>query len=456
MMDVGYSDYVMSASSSLVDMMTSAAAAAGSSASSVAGQVTAIGQTVADSVSEVCQVAAQSAQQRLLSYKYEPGSRPLLWSAGETETEDSEPVFPVTDNPVWLLGQQFSARYDVEDLQLLVSSKPWLSYRKDFPTIGSSGLTSDQGWGCMLRCGQMVLAGALLDIKLGKGWRWDKETRNIQYWEVMARFVDVKSAQYSIHQIALMGESVDKKPVGTWFGPNTVAQVLRKLCLYDPNNDLAVHVAMDNTLVLQEVRQTCLIQKNDVQIWRPLLLFISLRLGLSEINPLYVEGLKASLELPHTLGVIGGRPNHALYLLGYVEDEVIFLDPHTTQPAVTLDSWEENKSQDQIIADSSYHAHRPGRISINQLDPSLSLCFLCKTEQDFDNLCISIQERLVEGCKTPLFEILIERPPHLFSQHLQAASSDCTVQPDETTGQDYEQVGTGERKFDSEDEFEII
>ena len=25
-----------------------------------------------------------------------------------------------------------------------------------------------------------------------------------------------------------------RKPVGTWFGPNTVAQVLRKLCLYDP------------------------------------------------------------------------------------------------------------------------------------------------------------------------------------------------------------------------------
>lgn len=442
----GYSDYVMSASSSLVDLVSSAAAAAGSGASSVAGQMTALGQSVAESVTEVCQVAAQSAQQRLLSYKYEPGSRALPCE---------EPDYPLTDSPVWVLGHQFSARYDVEDLQALVSSRPWLSYRRDFPPIGSSGLTSDQGWGCMLRCGQMVLAGALLDIKLGKEWRWDHKTWEKQYWEVMGKFGDVKSAEYSIHQIALMGESVDKKPVGTWFGPNTVAQVLRKLCLYDPSNDLAVHVAMDNTLVLQEVRQTCLVQENQVQIWRPLLLFISLRLGLSEINPLYIPGLKASLELPHTLGVIGGRPNHALYLLGYVEEEVVYLDPHTTQPAVGLDSWSGNKSEDQVTADSSYHAQRPGRISINQLDPSLSLCFLCKTEQDFDNLCISIQERLVEGCKTPLFEMLVERPPHLFSQHLQAASSDCTVQPDETTGQDYEQVSE-ERKFDSEDEFEIL
>merc|ERR1719228_1957464 len=111
-----------------------------------------------------------------------------------------------------------------------------------------------------------------------------------------------------------MGESVDRKPVGTWFGPNTVAQVLRKLCKFDPSNDIAVHVAMDNTLVISEVKETC-IQPSTVEggpsSWQPLLLFVSLRLGLSDINPVYIPGLKASLTLPQTLGVIGGRPNHA-------------------------------------------------------------------------------------------------------------------------------------------------
>jgi hypothetical protein len=209
----GYSEYVMSASSSLVDMVTSAASVASSGASQVADQVTSLGQTVAGSVTGVCQEVAQSAQQRFLSYKYEPGSTPLAWG-GEGEGELEKRDFPLTDDPVWLLGHQFSARYDLEDLRSLVNTRPWLSYRKDFPAIGSSGLTSDQGWGCMLRCGQMVLAGALLDIKLGREWRWNRQTKDPDYMEVMARFMDIKSAQYSIHQIALMGESVDKKPVG--------------------------------------------------------------------------------------------------------------------------------------------------------------------------------------------------------------------------------------------------
>lgn len=448
---------MMSASSSLVDMVTTAASAATSGASSVADQVTSLGQSVAGSVSGVCQEVAQSAQQRFLSYKYEPGSRPLAWGAEGQEGGEVERDYPLTDSPVWLLGKQFSARYDLEDLQSLVSSRPWLSYRKDFPAIGSSGLTSDQGWGCMLRCGQMVLAGALLDIRLGREWRWTRQTKDSSYMEIMARFMDLKSAQYSIHQIALMGESVDRKPVGTWFGPNLVAQVLRKLCLYDPSDDLAVHVAMDNTLVLSEVRQTCLVRQEgtDQTSWKPLLLFVSLRLGLAEINPVYVPGLKASMHLPHTLGVIGGRPNHALYLLGCVEDEVVYLDPHTTQPAVPMDVWREKETEEHMDADATYHAVRPGRINISQLDPSLSLCFLCKTEEDFDNLCISIQERLVESCKTPLFEMMVERPTHLYNKFL-TVSSDCNVQPDENTGKDYEQIGAGERKFDSDEEFEIL
>ena len=115
--------------------------------------------------------------------------------------------------------------------------------------------------------------------------------------------------------------------------------MLRKLCKYDPCNDICVHVAMDNALIISEVKQSCLhpvtpepspVHKSEdgqsvtvrTYAWKPLLLFISLRLGLSEINPVYKAGLKKCFSLPSSLGVIGGSPNHALYLLGCVDDEV--------------------------------------------------------------------------------------------------------------------------------------
>ena len=46
-----------------------------------------------------------------------------------------------------MLGQLYSARYNLTELRELVTRRPWLSYRKEFPDIGESGLTSDQGWG---------------------------------------------------------------------------------------------------------------------------------------------------------------------------------------------------------------------------------------------------------------------------------------------------------------------
>ena len=58
----GYSDYIMSASSSIADIVSNAGTAAAAAAGQVACQVTDVAHSV-----------AQTAQQKLLSYKYEPG-----------------------------------------------------------------------------------------------------------------------------------------------------------------------------------------------------------------------------------------------------------------------------------------------------------------------------------------------------------------------------------------------
>ena len=78
--------------------------------------------------------------------------------------------------------------------------------------------------------------------------------------------------------------------------------------------------------------------------------------------------------MPHFLGAIGGRPNHALYFMGCCDDHLIYLDPHTTQEAVTLP--EEPPPSSAALpgkADRSYHTERAGRMDVDQLDPSLAL-----------------------------------------------------------------------------------
>jgi len=44
--------------------------------------------------------------------------------------------------------------------------------------------------------------------------------------KILKRFEDKRASAFSIHQIALMGAS-EGKEVGQWFGPNTIAQVLK-------------------------------------------------------------------------------------------------------------------------------------------------------------------------------------------------------------------------------------
>jgi len=49
------------------------------------------------------------------------------------------------------------------------SSKIWLTYRSNFPPIEPTTYTTDMGWGCMLRTGQMLLAQAFIFHYLGRG-----------------------------------------------------------------------------------------------------------------------------------------------------------------------------------------------------------------------------------------------------------------------------------------------
>uniref|UniRef100_A0A8C5GHZ1 Cysteine protease n=1 Tax=Gouania willdenowi TaxID=441366 RepID=A0A8C5GHZ1_GOUWI len=361
--------------------------------------------------------------------------------------------FPETSEPVWILGKNYNALTEKEDILSDITSRLWFTYRKNFPPIGGTGPTSDTGWGCMLRCGQMILGEALLCRHLGRDWRWAQGQKpREEYISILNAFIDKKDSYYSIHQIAQMGVG-EGKPIGQWYGPNTVAQVLKKLAVFDTWSRLVVHVAMDNTVVIEEISEwfgfdflsaehkehQCFPRGLRTALWRPLVLLIPLRLGLSDINEAYIETLKQCFMLPQSLGVIGGKPNSAHYFIGYVGEELIYLDPHTTQPAV-------EPCEDGQVPDDTYHCqHPPCRMHICELDPSIAAGFFCRTEDEFDDWCMRIRRLSCKRGGLPMFELVDSQPSHMVSVDA------LNLTPD------FSDSDRLERFFDSEDEeFEIL
>ncbi|XP_007502499.1 cysteine protease ATG4B isoform X1 [Monodelphis domestica] len=373
--------------------------------------------------------------------------------------------FPETTDPVWILGRKYTIFTEKDEILSDVTSRLWFTYRKNFPAIGGTGPTSDTGWGCMLRCGQMIFAQALVCRHLGRDWRWKQGRRQTDnYFNVLNAFIDKKDSYYSIHQIAQMGVG-EGKSIGQWYGPNTVAQVLKKLAVFDTWSSLAVHIAMDNTVVMEDIRRLCKANFSHTDAaalppdsdllsngyppgaevtdrlsqWRPLVLLIPLRLGLTDINEAYTETLKHCFMMPQSLGVIGGKPNSAHYFIGYVGEELIYLDPHTTQAAVEL-------SNGGVIPDESFHCqHPPCRMNIGELDPSIAVGFFCKSEEDFNDWCQQVKKLSRIPGALPMFELVEHQPSHFSCPDVLNLSLDSS---------DVERL---ERFFDSEDEdFEIL
>ncbi len=138
------------------------------------------------------------------------------------------------------------------------------------------------------------------------------------------------------------------------------------------------------------------------------------------------------------IGIIGGKPKHSLYFMGYQGDKVIYLgkisdinemqtlglnitaiinlffnkDPHFCQPTTNIYSdndpafvpnnvspvsslssskysYDDNISSSdyEIFENSTYHCENPSKIPFNKLDPSLAIGFYCATLKEVHSLC---------------------------------------------------------------------
>jgi cysteine protease ATG4 len=94
-------------------------------------------------------------------------------------------------------------------------------------------------------------------------------------------------------------------------------------------------------------------------VWKALVLLVPMRLGTELLNPLYASCIKALFTLESCLGIIGGKPKHSLYFVGFQDDDLIQLDPHRLQDSV--DTLRHNFSTD------SFHCRQPRSASAHWL-----------------------------------------------------------------------------------------
>ncbi|KAH8265454.1 hypothetical protein KR038_008236 [Drosophila bunnanda] len=316
-------------------------------------------------------------------------------------------------------------------------SRIWMTYRREFPIMNGSNYTSDCGWGCMLRSGQMLLAQGLICHFLGRsklfmaiisedvktllyfpGWRYDSESQLHSTYEdnmhkkIVKWFGDSssKSSPFSIHALVRLGEHLGKKP-GDWYGPASVSYLLKHALEHAAQenadfDNISVYVAKDCTIYMQDIEDQCSIPEpapkphvpwqqakhsqaevprpeQQQQHWKSLIVLIPLRLGSDKLNPAYAHCLKLLLSTEHCLGIIGGKPKHSLYFVGFQEDRLIHLDPHYCQEMVDVN--QENFSL------QTFHCKSPRKLKSSKMDPSCCIGFYCSTKSDFDNFMESVQ-----------------------------------------------------------------
>jgi len=277
----------------------------------------------------------------------------------------------------------------------------WFSYRKDFIPISPSYYTTDVGWGCMLRSGQMILAHVLMRHFIGTDWK-SVSTDQMSFVtnKILKLFEDSPNAPFSIHKIATIGNRFGKN-IGEWFAPSTISQVIGEL-MKTYELGLSIYISTDTVLYLDEIQRICF--PSNALSWRPLFILVPLRLGLDNFNDIYHSHLKATYRFPQSVGIIGGKPRAAMYFVSYQENYIYYLDPHVVQPYLPIP----NETKD--FNSESFHCSTPQRMLISSLDPSLAIGFYCHDKRDFDDFWR--RAVVLSSLDNPIFSVQNEAPDY--------------------------------------------
>ena len=259
------------------------------------------------------------------------------------------------------------------------------TYGKNYPKITGSRnkktFTSDTNWGCMIRCGQMILSRGIYRALKSKGI----DTKNAIYYtfslfnnypikeinlhksfhgmlnkykslikeepgELSKKNIKEFFPPFSIRTLCQFGE-LSEKNVGDWFSDVIMTHIFKNISeYYELFNSEILNLKIMNfqsCIEIKDILNTCFIEKkrekdnnNYIHMSGKYyyfdkigIIFVNVRIGLDAIPKEYYKGIKELFNLKECIGIIGGKTRQAYYFIGYNdnEDSLIFLDPHVTK-----------------------------------------------------------------------------------------------------------------------------
>ncbi|KAK1245646.1 hypothetical protein MKX07_004715 [Trichoderma sp. CBMAI-0711] len=323
-----------------------------------------------------------------------------------------------------------------------MAAKFWMTYRSGFEPIPKSvdpratsalsfsvrikstltdptGFSSDSGWGCMIRSGQSLLATTIATLQLGRDWRRGKNQQEER--RLISMFADDPRAPFSIHNFVRHGATACGKFPGEWFGPSATAQCIQALT---SSSELDLHVYSPNDG--QDVYEDSFMKvaKPDGQDFHPTLILIRTRLGIDKITPIYWEPLIATLQMPQSVGIAGGRPSSSHYFVGSQGSYLFYLDPHHTRKALPYHEDVANYTDEDI---DSCHTSRLRRLHVKEMDPSMLIGFLIRSETDWAEW----RQRVESGPGKSIIHVADHEPALYSSEGRDGAVDEVEILSDE-------------------------
>lgn len=347
---------------------------------------------------------------------------------------------------VRLFDKNFSTKTQLEELKLILNFIIYFSYRSDFFPIDYNGdvWTSDCGWGCMIRASQMMLSRAIFLIKSSDQDNSQiKEENSNEYikkmktcYDTMSLFLEVTDQykttnntskdmsslelinhpDFSIYNICKLGLLYGKGP-GQWFSDvnmvnifNSINQQLNSI------RNTEILTFNDNLVEEEEILKVCfkeekcecvinktkceclMIKDKNYVLKKNAIIFVSSRIGLDSIDPVYFTPIQRLFSIKNNIGMIGGKGNYALYFVGVTEDNsLIYLDPHFKQVAVrNIEELHESKNQQSYLNKNFYF------LDIKNASPAFTFGFYFTSVNDFKQIQYSLN--VYSKTENPIFK----------------------------------------------------